>query len=80
MNGASSGSTSTSDTSALMMRVLVWATNSSIEESRMGSGSTTTVAPVSQIAWIAVASGREVGPRSATWSPGPTPFAWRLAA
>ena len=36
--------------------------------------------PLSQIAWMAVTSGRVVGPRRATWSPGPTPSAWRLAA
>ncbi len=66
MNGASSGSTSTSETSALVMRTRVWWTNSSIDDSRIGRGSTTTVAPLSQMAWIAVASGREVGPRRAT--------------
>ena len=43
----------------------VWATNSSIDASRIGSGSTTTVAPASQMAWIAVTSARVVGPEQA---------------
>ena len=33
-----------------MIRTRVWATNSSIDDRRIGSGSTTTVAPASQIA------------------------------
>ncbi len=80
MKGASSGSTSTRETSALAIRVRVCATNSSMEDNRIGSGRTTTVAPASQMAWMAVTSGREVGPSRATCEPGPTPNAWRLAA
>ena len=41
------------------MRPRVWATNSSIEAMRIGSGSTTTVAPASQMAWMAVTSARD---------------------
>ena len=43
------------------MRCRVWATNSSIEDRRIGSGSTTIVAPASQVAWMAVTSCRVVG-------------------
>ena len=49
----------------------VWATKSSIDASRIGRGSTTTVAPASHVAWIAVTNGRVVGPSRATWLPGP---------
>ena len=55
------------------MRARVCATNSSIEPSRIGSGSITVAAPHSHVAWIAVTSGRVVGPRIATWAPGATP-------
>ena len=58
----------------------VWATNSSIEPSRIGSGSTTSVAPHSHTAWMAVTSGRVVGPSRATWPPAPTPRPWSAAA
>ena len=51
----------------------VWATKSSIDASRIGRGSTTTVAPASHVAWIAVTNGRVVAPSNATWLPGPTP-------
>ncbi len=54
--------------------------NSSIEPMRMGSGSMTTVAPVSQLAWIAVTRSRVVGPISPTEWPGSTPRAWSSAA
>ena len=47
------------------MRARVCATNSSIEPSRIGSGSITVAAPQSHVAWIAVTSGRVVGPRIA---------------
>ena len=59
------------ETSAVSMRARVWATNSSSEPSRMGRGSTITVAPHSQVAWMAVTSGREVGPSRATRCAGP---------
>ena len=79
-NGASSGSTITILASAWWMRCRVWATNSSIDPSRIGSGSTTRVAPVSHVAWMADTSGRVVGDSSATWSPGPIPRACSAAA
>ena len=79
-NAASWGSTSTIDASALATRRRVASTNSSIDPSRIGSGSMATVAPVSQVAWIAVTSAREVGPRSPTVTPGPAPRAWSAAA
>ena len=37
--------------------------NSSIEPSRIGNGRHTSVPPASHVAWIAVTSGRDVGPR-----------------
>ena len=49
----------------------VASTNSSIEPSRIGSGSIATVAPVSHVAWIAVTSARDVGPSSPTVDAGP---------
>ena len=64
--GASSGSTTHSRASALRMRWRVWATNSSIEDRRIGSGNTTMVAPASHVAWMAVTSSRVVGDSSAT--------------
>jgi len=39
----------------------------------MGSGNITSVEPVSHVAWMAVISGRVVGPRTATWASGPAP-------
>ena len=48
--------------------------------SRIGSGSITVAAPHNHVAWIAVTSGRVVGPRIATCVPGATPRAWRAAA
>src|SRR5690606_12187364 len=79
-NAASSGSTRHRAASAWRTRWRVWATNSSTDDSRIGSGSTTTVAPASQVAWMAVTSSRVVGDSRATWSPGRTPRAWRAAA
>jgi hypothetical protein len=61
-------------------RALVWATNSGIDPMRIGSGRTTTVAPASHVASMAVTSARDVGPAMATWSPGASPLAWRRAA
>ena len=65
-NAARSPSINTSVASALATRARVWATNSSKLPRRMGSGRTTTVAPASQVAWIAVTSPRDVGPKRAT--------------
>lgn len=62
------------------MRWRVWLMNWSNEPIRMGSGSITTQAPHSHVAWIAVTSDRVVGPRMATWWPGPMPFACMPAA
>jgi hypothetical protein len=58
----------------------VAATNSSSEAIRMGMGITTMVAPASHTAAMAVTRSRLVGPRRATWSPGCTPRACRMAA
>ena len=80
MNPASIGSATTSVVSAARTRVRVWATKSSRELIRIGRGSTTTVAPASHTAWMAVTKGREVGPRRATWAPGPTPRRARATA
>ena len=66
--------------SAFATRRRVASTNSSIEPSRIGSGSIATVAPVSHVAWIAVTSARDVGPSSPTVTPGPAPRAWSAAA
>ena len=79
-NGASCGSTTTTVASAFAIRRRVWRANSSMEPRRIGSGRHTSVAPASQVASIAVTSAREVGPSSATWSPGPMPRAWSAAA
>ncbi len=68
-NSASWGSTSTTSQSALRMRARVWATNPSSDAIRIGSGSMTTQAPHSQVAWIAVTSSRVVGPSTATCDP-----------
>ena len=71
MNGARSGSTSTSVMSALgHPGPGLRAANSSIEPSRIGSGRITSVAPHSHTASMAVASGRVVGPSRATWLAG----------
>ena len=78
--GAISGSTTTSATSAFAMRSCVCCTNSSMEPSRIGRGNATTVAPARNVAWIAVTSGREVGPRMPTCVPGPIPRAWSTVA
>ena len=80
MKGARSGSITSNEMSAARSRVRVWLANSSMEPSRIGSGSTTSVAPVSQTASRTVTSGRVVGPRTATWAPGATPRDWRAAA
>ncbi len=70
----------TTETSAVSMRARVWVTNSSSDPSRMGRGSTMAVAPQSQVAWMAVTSGRDVGPSRATRLPGPTPRRCRPTA
>ena len=62
------------------MRALVTAVNSSREPSRIGSGSTTGVAPVSHTAWSEVTSSGVVGPSTATCSPWVMPRAWSAPA
>ncbi len=53
--------------------------NASSEPIRIGSGSTIEAMPASQQPWIAVIRPRLVGPRMATWSPGPRPRACSAA-
>ncbi len=79
-NAANSGSITHTRASALWIRWRVWATNSSIDDSRIGSGSTTIAAPASHVAWMAMTSSFVVGDSSATRSPARTPRAWRAAA
>ena len=52
----------------------VWTTNSSIEPSRIGSGSTTSAAPASHVAWMAVTSvaGRRPEQRDVVAGPDPS--------
>src|SRR5947207_1619182 len=61
-NSLSCASITTICASAWTMSLRVCATKSSIEANRIGSGSTTTVAPASQVAWMAVTHGRVVAP------------------
>ena len=79
-NGARSRSTTTSPVSALVMRVRVWSTNSSMDPRRIGRGRATTVPPARNVAWMVVTSARVVGPRMPTCTPGPTPRACSAAA
>ena len=79
-NGASCGSTTTTCASALDDAPAGLRDELLDRASRIGRGRHTTVAPASQVAWIAVTNGRVVGPSRATWPPGPTPRAWRAAA
>ncbi len=65
-NASSCASAITIRLSALEIRARVCSTNSSIEPIRIGRGSITTVAPASQVAWIAVTRSRVVGPINET--------------
>jgi len=79
-NGASSASRTSRSASALRTRVRVWDTNSSMEDMRIGNGSTTAVAPASHVAWMAVTRARLVGASRATWAPTPMPRLCRAPA
>ena len=80
MNPASAGSATSRAMSAWRTRLRVCSANAVREASLRGRGSGTTAAPASQIPCRAVTRGRLVGPSRPTWSPGPTPRAWRTAA
>ena len=62
------------------MRVRVPSMNESSEPIRIGSGSTMLATPANQQPWTMVMSAREVGPSTATWSPGTRPRACSDAA